>query len=257
MGRNRLKTRQAGRLVEVVCYTQASPSDRPEERAAKNKISSAARQKLNFRAAWRKLELLLAANFSYRDYFVTLTYSPENLPQNRAAARKCITKYIKRLRVQFGHRGLTLKYIYNTEAVPDHPGAPGRLHHHLVISAIDPETIKTLWGLGQVNVEPLLDGANDSYEARARYMVKERDPGMEGRRAGQRGWTPSLNLEKPVESSELVPEFVTIQPPPGAYVLEKAADSNYYGSFQYLKYLLPEPPRNKAKKPPARRPRRP
>ena len=255
MGKNRLKTRRAGRLVEVVCYSQAAPSDPPDERAAKTKMSSAARQKLNFRAAWRRLELLLAANFGHRDYFVTLTYAPEYLPQDRAAARNCMRKYIKRLRVQFGHLGLTLKYIYNTEAVPEHPGAPGRIHHHLIISAIDPDIIKSLWGLGQVNVEPLLDGQNDSYEARARYMVKERDPGMDGRKLGQRGWTPSLNLAKPVETSELVPEYVTIQPPPGAYVLEKAADSNYYGSFQYLKYLAPLPVQNKADRPPGKRPR--
>ena len=255
MGRNRLKTRQAGRLVYVVCYTQASPNDGPEERAAKNKISSAARQKLNFRAAWRKLELLLAANFTRQDYFVTLTYSPEHLPKDPAAARACIRKYIKRLRVQFGHKGLTLKYIYNTESVPDAPGQPGRLHHHLVIKAIDPEIIKSLWGLGLVYVEPLLDGVNDSYEARARYLVKERDPSLDGRKVGQRGWTPSLNLAKPVESSELVPDYVTIQAPPGAFILERASDTNYYGSYQFLKYLLPEPIDNRPTRPPGWRPR--
>ena len=34
------------------------------------------------------------------------------------------------------------------------------------------------------------------------------------------------------------------------FVLEKAADSNYYGSFQYLKYLMPEPAHSKAERPP-------
>lgn len=255
MGRNRLKTRRAGRLVYVLCYSQAAPADPPEERAAKNRISTAARQKLNHRASWRKLELLLAANFSRHDYFLTLTYDDAHLPADRNAARAYMKQYIKRLRVQFGHSGVPLKYIYNIENVPDYPGGPRRLHHHVVITGIDPDIIKSLWRGGQVYIEPLLDAANDSYEARARYLVKERDPALDGRKSGQRGWTPSLNLEKPVETSELVPDFVTIQAPPGAFILERASDSNYYGQYQFLKYLLPES--DKAKRPPGWRPRRP
>ena len=64
MGKNRIKTVTAGRLVYAVCYSQPMASDAPAERAAKSRASSAARQKINFRAAWQRLELELAANFS-------------------------------------------------------------------------------------------------------------------------------------------------------------------------------------------------
>lgn len=257
MGRSQVTEIRAGNQFEICVRPWINPSDSPKERAAKQKLSTAARQKLNFRAMYVRLARLIAANFSFRDYWVTLTYMDEFLPPDAAAARKCLAKYIKRLRVQFGHRGLTLKYIYTTESVPDYPGAPGRIHHHIIISAIDPEIIKSLWGLGQVDVEPLLDGPNDSTEARARYMVKERDPDAEGRKPGKRGWTPSLNLEKPQVTTYLVPDYFTITPPPGAFILDKAELVNYFGAFQYLKCLLRKPPHNKAKRPPGKRPRRP
>lgn len=241
MGKNRIKTVTAGRLVYAVCYSQPMASDEPAERAAKRRASSLARQKINFRAAWQRLEMELAANFPPSAAWATLTYDDEHLPADRAGAKKEIKKFLRRLRDQYRRRGWELKYDYNVESVPDDPGAPHRLHHHIAITPNDPETIKTLWHGGQAHVERLLDGEFDSYEARARYMVKERHPDTVGLKKGERAWTPSRNLVKPVVTSELVPDSVTITPPPGAFVLERYGDTNYFGQYTYLKYLLPDP----------------
>lgn len=241
MGKNRLKTVTAGRLVYAVCYSQATISDDKPARQAKAKISSAARQRLNFRAAWQKLELILAANFGRRDWFVTFTYDDDHLPADRAAAGKEMGKYLRALRKQRKAKGRDLLYIYNVEEMPDAPGETGRLHHHAVINrAGEPaEALRALWGRGTVYVEPLLDGPSDSYEARARYLVKERHPGAKGRRTGLRAWVPSRNLVKPEVTSELVPDTLTIAPPPGAYVLDQQTEQNSFGSYHYIKYLLP------------------
>lgn len=70
----RLKKQTAGRLVRAVCYTQVLATDAPRARAEKARCSSAARKKLNYRFAYQKLQMQLAANFTRRDLYVTLTY---------------------------------------------------------------------------------------------------------------------------------------------------------------------------------------
>lgn len=241
-GRNRIKTVRAGRLVYAVCYSQAMGGEPQQERAAKNKVSSAARQRLNFKQAWQKLELLIAANFDRRDLFVTLTYDDGHLPADREGATKAMRAFLARMRSQRRRRGEELKYIYNVEEMPDAPEGVRRLHHHLILNAVgeDAETLRSLWACGQIHIEPLLDGPMDAYEARARYMVKERQPGEFGRKTGLRAYTPSRNLQRPETTSELVPDSVTIAAPPGAYVLDRHAESNTYGQYAYIKYLLPE-----------------
>lgn len=244
MGKNRRKTIRAGRLVYAICYTQATASDTPRERAAKHRVSSAARQRINHRHAWQKLELLLAANFAPDDLFVTLTYDDEHLPADREDARRPLRKYFRQLRTDLRCRNMDLLYIYTTETMPDCPGGVGRIHHHLVTSkSAGEEVIRALWPHGFVHIEPLLSGPFDSYEARARYMCKERHPGQTGRRTGLRAWTPSRGLAKPEVTSELVPDDVTITAPPGAYVLDRGGDQNTFGQYVYLKYLLPLPRR--------------
>ena len=250
MGKNRLKTVTAGQLVYAVCYSQATAADEHHERQAKAKMSSAARQLLNFRAAWQRLELILAANFGRRDLFVTLTYDNDHLPKDRKAAQRELGKFWRALRQQMARRGGELRYVYTTEEMPDEPGGERRLHHHAVVScrARDAETLQALWGRGYVHAEELLDGPNDSYEARARYLIKERHPGAYGRKTGLRGWSSSKNLRKPEVTSVVVPDTVTITPPPGAYVLDRRGEANSFGSYTYLKYLLPEPKRKRKRR---------
>ena len=244
-----MKVVKAGRLVYGVCYSQPMAHDTPKERAAKTKCSTAARQRLNFRAAWQKLELEIAANFGREDWFITLTYDDENIPLQRDFALCRLSAFIRKVRAQRKQQGEDLKYIHTTEELPDEPGGEKRLHHHMIINAgtNDKELFESLWTYGLVHITPLLTASNDSYEARARYMVKERQPGAYGRKTGLRSWTPSRNLEKPKTTSELVPANVAITAPPGAYILDRHEETNYFGTYSYIKYLLPEPPKARRK----------
>lgn len=242
MGMNRIKTVRGGRLVKIVCYSQAMPYDPPKERKEKRKTTTKAKQKINFQAAWEYLEFLLAENFGEKDQFLTLTYDDDHLPADRAGAQKEIKRYIRRIQAAIRKLGLApLKYIYCTESVPEGPGMPRRLHHHIVVNVdeIGRELLLSKWRAGKAHAEPLLDGPED-YEPRARYMVKERAPDVEGREPRLRAWTPSKNLKKPTVTSELVPDTRTITAPPGAFVLEMQEDHNSYGMFIYLKYIEPE-----------------
>ena len=243
----RLKTVTAGRLVFGVCYTQALGSDTPKARAEKTKCSSEARRRLNFRAAWQKLRLLLCCNFRRGDLFVTLTYDDEHLPANRKAAKKSAQLFIDRLRASRKAAGEDLKYVYVTEEIVN-DGNDRRLHHHMVISASqtrsDIELIRSLWTAGS-NIDVMQLGAHalysDDFLELAQYLCKERNPDAKVYNVGDRCWCGSRNLSKPEVKSELVDECVTVCAPPGARIIDRDSKTNEYGSYDYIVYLLPEP----------------
>lgn len=227
----------AGAVVSVVQYTQPMAFDEPRARAAKSKISSAARQKQNHRCSWQKLELLLACNFDRHDLFVTLTY--RDAPPTREHAQRQLDAFLRMLRAQRRARGEELLYIKTTEHMTDE-GREGRWHHHLVINATgaDYEEIRALWARWGDNVdfEDLLDGATD-YEARARYMCKERPP------LGKQAWTPCRGLRRPVRETRMVDENEALEIPPEARIVARAEERNAWGSFEYVKYVLPRRPK--------------
>lgn len=238
MKTKRLTQVRAGRLVTAVLYTQPVSSDAPAARAAKSKISSAARQKLNHKASWQKLEALLATNFDAGDLFVTLTYRDSCLPPTREAAGRCLAKFLQHLRTQRTARGQELLYVKNTEHMTEQ-GETGRWHHHLVINATgsDYDEILSLWSRYGDNVDfEYLLGEGEDYASRARYLCKERPP------AGKQAWTPSRGLRRPRRESELVDDSLTLEAPMGATVLERDQVINSWGSYVYIKYLLPNRP---------------
>lgn len=238
-------TVRAGRLFFGVAYTQARACDPPQVRAAKSKVSTAARRKMNHTHAWQKLMAILAANFGSKDLVVTPSYDDDHLPATRKAANACMSRYIRLLRQEFRQKGRDLKYVYCTE----NKHSEGRWHHHLVIPAADYETIRSLWPYGtDIEIEPL---DMWGYMELAKYLTKEaREPGAP---VGARSWTSSQNLAKPVRESRMVEDFVSLTPPPGAVVLSRDSKSNEWGCYEYLCCLLPEDPPARRVRPPRRR----
>lgn len=237
-------TIRAGRLFFGVAYTQARASDPPQVRAAKAKATTAARRLVNLRRAWQKLMLLLGANFGTRDLVVTLTYDDDHLPATRKAANANMAKYLVLLRRAYRQKGRELRYIYCTESRHE----AGRWHHHLVIPAADYETIRSLWTYGDNTEIGTIDAYG--YEELAKYITKEaREPNAS---VGARSWSSSRNLERPLRESELVADYVTLSPPPGAVVLGRDSMVNEWGSYEYLSCLLPEAPPPRKTRPPRR-----
>ena len=110
-----LKQVRAGRLVCAVVYTTAAAGDSPRARTQKQRASTAARDKLNARTSFQKLERTLAANFDNGDLFITLTYDDTHLPEDREAAIRRIRSFLSKLRKARKPRGQLLHYIYVTE----------------------------------------------------------------------------------------------------------------------------------------------
>ena len=219
--------------MKTVVYTVPQPRDSEHVRAGKSKITSAAQRDLNFRTAQGRLEMLLAANFGSKDLFCTLTYRDEDLPGSHAVAKARVREFLKLFRNQGKRQDAVLKYVYVIE------GKHGdkRYHHYRVINAVssaDLETICSLWQYGDVvDVERIADRA---YIDVARYITKET---AEDKPVGAQMWTRGRNLEKPTVESKFIDDNETIQPEPGAFVLEREEKHHEFGSFVYLKYLLP------------------
>ena len=244
---------RAGRLVCAVAYTTATAGDSPKARAQKQRASSAARERLNARTSFQKLERTLAANFDDGDLFVTLTYDEDHLPEDRERAVRRLKSFLGKLRAARKARGQPLRYIYVTEGC--YPG--GRLHHHVVLNSTgeDLGEIRRLWSYGDnVELRRMRFDRDYTWEDLASYLTKEpREWGHP--QVGERTWTPSLGLARPEPEVETAPDYVTLTAPPGAEVLQREGPiQNGYGEYTWIKYLLPRQPGRK--RPKAKRKRR-
>ena len=246
-----IKHIRAGLLhIEVI---GTIPDDVPgrKGRAGRSRPTSAAQQFYNAKLSYRELELMLAANFGSRDYFVTLTYDDEHLPKDRAEAADCLKKFFRCLREVRRRRGQELKYIYVTEGLhgrkeDEYFGDDGtlenrRLHHHVVLNGVGPgdlDELRSLWKFGgYIKAEPI---DVHYYQDLAKYMTKE--PREFGRgKPGERTWIGSKNLSKyEVEYIEIPSDSVTLSAPPDAVDYRQFSEKNPYGFADCIgaRYLL-------------------
>lgn len=232
----RMKMETAGRLVRCIVYTASLPSESAVARQAKSRCSSAARQAMNLKLSWQKLEVLLAENFDLNDLVVTLTYREDRLPRTKAQAVTRLKRFIRQLRESRRMREDVTWYVYCTEGYH----GEHRWHHHIVLNATgsDYEEIRALWAENgdNVNFNTLEEKGYDGW---AQYLTKE--PREHGKPlVGERTWVPSMGLRRPKPVSDTCEDNMTLSVPPGAVVLDQSSKRNEYGEFAYLKYLLPE-----------------
>jgi len=195
-------------------------------------MTTAAQKAMNDRAARARLEMLMAANYTGRDLFITLTYRDEDLPPTRAEAVDRLRKFIRTFRAQRKKNSQELRYLYTTEE----KHGEARLHHHLVINGTgaDIETIRSLWPYGDItDIEYIGDRG---YDVLSMYITKESVP---GRPVGAQMWTPSRNMVKPIVKSCYVPNDTMPAVPLGCHILEKDERVTEFGSYSYIKYKVP------------------
>lgn len=221
------------------------------QRGGRSNPTSPAMQFYNDKCSWRELELILAANFTSRDWVLTLTYDNAHLPANKKAAGVCLQKFFRKLRTQRRRRKDELRYVYNVEGFHgatedeyfggDRDLEDCRLHHHVVINstgANDLEEIRSLWPYGgYLRAEPV---DVHFYRELAKYLTKEAREFGRGR-PGERTWRASRNLKKyDVEYIEIPSDSVTLAPPEGAVDYETFSETNPYGFAPCVgaRYLL-------------------
>lgn len=223
----------AGPLVIETIYPAVPSRGSDKARAAKRKLSSAAQQRMNMIYSFQKLELELAANFVKGDLVCTLTYDDLHLPANRKAADAKLKYFRAKLSAERKKNGQELVMVWNTE----HKHGEGRYHHHVVINSTgdDYELILKLWGQGEVEIKPLRVDSEKNYGSLAAYMCKERPE-----KVGQRCWSYTRNAKKPEMETFRVDDDTQLQPPKGSVVIKEASEKTMYGSYKWLKYLVPQ-----------------
>lgn len=132
-------------------------------RRPKSKPSREAVMKVNQKNSERVLTMQLNENFRKGDLHITLTYARIPTP---AEAKKEKEKFFRRLKYACQKLGIEFKRIDVTEYENT------RIHHHVVISYIDPQIIRKAWGdNGHVLFSVLDDTGN--YAKLAAYLIKE------------------------------------------------------------------------------------
>ena len=151
--------------------------ERDSKREKKQKLTSAAQQKVNHRNTVKRVIRLINTNFTKRDIWMTLTYKTKPTEEQ---AKRDIQNFIRRLK----RRVDNLKYIYVTEL------GEKRIHHHIIVNVKDRDMAEGLWTLGRTNARRLQP---DDYglEGLARYITKEKN-------IADKRYTCSRNLDKPI-----------------------------------------------------------
>lgn len=234
MAKNKtLRTREAGALVEQVCYRRIQRTDDDRARSIKKKRTTEVMQKYNQKTSVRKFELMLAANFHPGDVVGTVTYDENFLPEDRKTADRRFRYFRQKLAAHYRARGVELVVFWSTE----HKHGDGRWHHHFILPSTgdDYDAIRAAWIYGDdIELKPLQVDKQKNYATLAAYYAKE-----SRERLGLRSWSYTRNAKKPTEEIERVESDYQLQAPKGVQVLELTSIETPYGSFQYLKYLRP------------------
>ena len=241
MYRNK-KTIYAGRMICSVVYPVAVGWNRPQERAGKIKATTAAMQRLNFKHSWEKLSALLATNFSKGDDVIVLTYDDAHLPaeKNRKRVENDLKTFRRKVAEFWKGHGKTFRMAWSIE----HRHGDGRWHVHAVVNRLgsnDWRFLTALWGRGDVHIKHLQENRDNNHISLARYMSKE----SEDRENSRHAWHYTKTCRQPTTEIERDVGDETLQAPKGAVILEADSHHNEYGTWQYIKYYIPEdaPPR--------------
>lgn len=159
----RKRTVQAGKALEVEKYTCYHTEGGKRVRGPKRNPTPEDMQQVNERNAVRKLTWIINENFGPGDMHITLTY--RDPAPGETEARGELKRFLRSLRKIYKGAGLELKYI----SVTEYHGR--RIHHHLLINAIDIRKLRGAWERGRPKFT-MLDESG-SYWRLANYFRKE------------------------------------------------------------------------------------
>lgn len=184
---------RSGDQLEIEIYPEFRKGEEnqiPDD--ARKRKNREAQKNLNDKNSRKYCERLIQENFGDGDFWITFTYSNENVPETMEEALRNMQAYIRRVNYRRRKLGLeTARYIYVTEC-----SAKGRWHHHLVMDGdLSMDEVEKAWKKGRRNQVRRIEKDEDGLVGMARYITKDKE------RAGkyQKAWCASKGLRKPEE----------------------------------------------------------
>lgn len=183
------KTIKSGNQFEIEIYPEFTRKQMDGMKVKKKNPS--AQKKLNDKNSRKRLERLINENFTKNDYWITLTYDDEHLPETIDDAMKDMKNFIRKINYRRKKMGMeNAKYIYITE-FSSKKGI--RCHHHLILEGgMTMDEVESRWTKGRRNNIRKIDPDENGLTGLASYLTK--DP------KGKKRWKSSKNLRKPKES---------------------------------------------------------
>lgn len=232
-----LSTMRAGRVVRQSLYSPRDPN--PNRRRNAISIPKEEKQRANLKTSYEKLLMLMCANFTPGDWWVTLSYDDDHLPDDRNASHPYWRKFMRKMRKYRKLNKDPLVYVYCTQLTTRDGGR--RLHHHMVMrfeDDSDAERIRSLWEWGFIYCRKLKDF--DEILDKAHYMCREpRELGVYV--SGEQMWTPSRGLVRPrFEYAAIDNDAVDISVPVGCTELCPPVQMPGYGGYKTIIYVEPK-----------------
>lgn len=229
-----LSTMRAGPVVRQALYSPRDPNPNQHRRAIS--IPKEEKKRANLNTSYEKLLMLMCANFSPGDWWVTLTYDDEHLPENREASHPYWRKFMRRYRKYRKKYNDPLLYVYCTQLTTRGGGI--RLHHHMVMrweDDSDEEKIRSLWEYGKIVYIRKLKSFEEILD-KAHYMCREpRELGVYV--PGEQMWTGSRGLIRPKFTYTTIDsDAVDITVPVGCTELSEPVQLPGYGGYKTIIY---------------------
>ncbi len=152
------KVKDFGGWKEIENYIIAPNMGNAGKRAAREKSTKEAVQRVNMKHAVERCEDKIRANFVPGDKYVTFTFQPTAMPDSKAAAVRAWNAFVKRLRRRCDKIDVELKYCKTIEQGERH----GHWHIHAIINdAVPYELLRDCWSkCGSLFVESLWGDGN-------------------------------------------------------------------------------------------------
>lgn len=149
-------------------------------RKPKEKATTTAMQRWNDKQRKKKIARKANANFGKGDLYLTLTYRPDERPDEAGADRK-FKNFKAALRNRFRKAGKEFKWIGTTEI-----GERGAIHHHMLMTRWNATEVAELWQRygGNAHVQVVYSADLTSL---GEYLAKEP-------RSGKKTYSCSRNL---------------------------------------------------------------
>lgn len=185
--------------VDWFLYSEEEQEAVRRTRRTKTRASPPKVKQMNKAYSRKYFRWLFFNNFEVGDYYLTLTFSEDNLPKTFEETKRKVDNYIKRLRRMYRKNGVELKYLLVYEG----RHSKSRLHWHLILNGgavINRDLIEKMWDCGRANNDRLQLKGEKLFFCLSQYLRKEQAKAEKN----ERSWSASQNLLRPEKNPSLI-----------------------------------------------------